>query len=158
MDDPQTDLQEFAVKANEPSILCISLKQGTSLKNQSLNMNELMFLNGEISNDTKLFFPFQDGIRVSQSGLYRVSFFQRIFTLDQRGEFILSLLLTPGNYRKRYQHVKLEANSCGEINFSQILRINANQKVQLIISPVAGETILGPEWECSGFTIERLGS
>ncbi|MCB1083858.1 MAG: hypothetical protein KDK61_06075, partial [Simkania sp.] len=151
----------FSELIAEPAIQRLTLSRSITLKgDSSVLINGEMLPNSEITTQagTQTFFPYNDGILVIKSGLYPVSFFQRAFVRGEKTQCLVFLMLSPGNYTKRYQVYTFEPNGSGELNFSQILRINNGQKVAVHVRCFSGEVTLGPNFESSGLVIEAISS
>jgi hypothetical protein len=107
----------------------------------------------------KLFTPEADGLRVNQPGLYRISFFQKIHTLNAESQIILNLhRMTSGSYSQlRTQEINLGNREGTDIQFTQIARLNAGDKLKVTLVGYKGEATLLNGYDVSGFTVEAIG-
>jgi len=142
----------------EPVIQGLYLYESLTLKDQSIILNERLAPNQDITTQAGMqrFFSNNDGVMINKDGLYRISFYQRVFTRAEKSKCIVFLMVTPGNYYQRYQVVTMEPDSSGEINFTQIVKIKAGEKLQIVLRPVFGEIVLGPNFNSSGLTLEEI--
>jgi hypothetical protein len=155
----QVDQRIFSELVDEPAIQGLALSKSIKLVgDSSVLINAHMSPNSEITTQAGMqtFFPYNDGILVKKSGLYRVSFFQRAFARGEKTRCLVFLMLSPGNYVKRYQVYNFESDKNGELNFSQIIRIDSGQKVAVHVRCLSGELFLGPNFESSGLVIEAI--
>lgn len=160
----QADFKPWENVLQEPAIQGLTLSNTLILKDQPVLLNQYLSPNSEITTQAGIeaFFPDNDGVLVKNSGLYRVSFFQRVYTTNAKKKFVVLLLLapesTPEKYIKRRRIFFLEPNSSEEIQLSQILRIEAGQKVRLALVPFGegGDAIFSGEFSFSGLILEKI--
>jgi len=143
--------------AAEPAIHCLTLSQPLSLGNKNINMTANMTINPEITTvaGTQLFSYGANGVTVQKSGLYRVSFFQRILG-NTSDASCLTLLVIPPVIIKRDLGVTIAPSTVTEISFTQILRLQSGQTIDVILRPYSGSLDLLPGAESSGFIIEEI--
>jgi len=146
------------IESAEPPIYSLMLVDNITLSEKWIPLHQYMAVNSSITTDSgsKLFNLTQDGITVIQSGLYRLSFYQRIFGNSSSNECTLSLYVDGDEYLKRYQALALGEDDPGEITFTQILRLSAGQKLMIDFAICNGSIILESNFNSSGFTIEAL--
>lgn len=99
-----------------------------------------------------------DGLRVNQPGLYRVSFFQtayNISNLETKFVIYLDRVSSTSYSRLRTQEMNLHREG-KDIQLTQIVRLNAGEKLRLTLHLYQGEVTLLNGINISGFTVEKL--
>ena len=145
----------IACYAVEPAIYSLTLSQQLNLDSKNINMIPYMTPNLEITTPlgTSAFSSTNEGIMVSNSGLYRVTVYQKTCTTTPNSCCIAILAI--GDVNKRYKVVCLGL-PVDEIYFTHILRMNAGETLQLILRPSVGPIQLETGTDSSGFIIEAL--
>ncbi len=147
----------IACYAQEPAIYSLTLSQQLTLDSKNIDMIPNMTPNLEITTPlgTSIFSSTSEGVMVSKSGLYRVTVFQKTFATTPNSCCIAILAI--GEIIKRYKVVSLNS-SLDEIHFTHVLRMNAGEKLQLILRPFVGPIQLETGTDSSGFIIEAISN
>jgi len=159
--DRSTKLQEdgdLSSKDNEPPIQGLFTQEKLVLKGETIILNQYLAPNSEITTESgiDLFFPLNDGIRVKKSGLYRISFFQRVLGGKDGGSFLVNLKSSDTEYVRRSLQHNLNPSEVREIELNQIVRLERGAKIWAELYPISGKTTLLPSGRFSGFTIEAI--
>lgn len=99
-----------------------------------------------------------DGLRVNQPGLYRISFFQTIGTLNTESQIYVNLdrMHSDSYSRLRTQIINLDKSDIKDIQFTQIARLNADDKFKVTLVRYKGEATLLKGVNFSGLTVEAI--
>jgi len=142
----------------EPPIYSLMIIDDITLSDKWIPLHQHMVVNTSITTEagSALFNLTEDGIVAAKDGLYRLSFYQRLMGNSSSNICALSLYVDDDEYLKRYHGVSVGGNEPAEITFTQILRIQAGQKLMLDLTACGGSISLESNFNSSGFTIEAL--
>jgi hypothetical protein len=154
------DYLESGSSALEPPIYVQYTSKRQTIKDQGMVLNT--FFETNLSNTTsegkKLFTPGTDGLYVNEPGLYRISFFQYVGTLDDECQLTFNLdRVWPTSYENLHmKNMELGKRGSTEIQFTQIVRMNAGDKFRLTLGAYKGEAVILNGTNVSGLTVEAI--
>lgn len=132
----------------------------TISRGQTAILNEGFLIHPGVTTEEgeKFFTKEVDGLRVNQPGFYRVSFFQKINTLDEISQIYIYFdrVYSGGYLRLRTQEINLGIRDGIESQFVQIVRMNAGDKFKVTAVGFKGEATLLRGYSHSGFIVEPI--
>lgn len=152
---------ESSTSLVEPPIYGLYTNSRVSLKDQELVLNAFLVTDSSITTaEGKRFFtPAADGLIVNVPGLYRISFFQMVYTLNSESHLILNLdrISSTAYSRLHTQELNLGIRDGAGLQFTLIARMDAGEKFKLTAVSYKGEATLLNGANISGFTVEAIG-
>ena len=128
---------------------------------QSVILNEYFLTDSSVTTTAgeRLFTPMPDGLRVNEPGLYRVTFFQTVGTLDPESQLMLFLDVISslaGRSQVHMQESNMTRQNGGVIQFTQITRMNKGDKLRLNLQAYRNDAIVLNGSNVSSFVVEVI--
>lgn len=152
---------EASTLSIEPPIYAQFTNEKVQIKKPKVVLNTFFLTHPAITTreGEKFFTPADDGLIVNEPGLYRISFFQKVHTLNAECQLIFNLerVYLNGYSPLRTQEINLGNRQGTDIQFTQIVRMNAGDKLRLTLEAYKGEATLLNGNNVSGLIVEAIG-